>query len=205
MDRITATALDLLERDAGALLRAIPDFHIALNLSADDFCRPDIVDRLRAMIQRMRITPANLHVEATERAFLDVEASRQNLQQLRAAGIEVAIDDFGTGYSSLSYLHSLEADRLKIDKIFVDAIGTQAVTSEVIRHIIEIARSLSMTMVAEGVETSAQVDFLRAQGVQYGQGWLFARPMPMEQLCQRMGLSPSSDPRRVPAAAGGIT
>jgi len=205
MDRITATVLDILERDAGKLLRALPDFHIALNLSADDFCRPDIVERLRAMIQRMHIYPTNVHVEATERAFLDVEASRSNLQQLRDSGIQIAIDDFGTGYSSLSYLHSLEADWLKIDKIFVDAIGTEAVTSEVIRHIIEIARSLNMGMVGEGVETSAQADFLRAQGVQYGQGWLFARPMPMEQLLQRMGLSHASDSRRVPTAASRIS
>jgi sensor c-di-GMP phosphodiesterase-like protein len=205
MDRMTATVLDLLEREAGRLLRAVPDFHIALNLSADDFCRPDIVELLRAMLERMRIVPANLHVEATERAFLNIEASRHNLQQLRALGIKVAIDDFGTGYSSLSYLHSLEADWLKIDKIFIDAIGTQAVTSEVIRHIIEIARSLNMAMVAEGVETSEQADFLRAQGVHYGQGWLFARPMPMEQLLQRMALNRTPGSRRIPAAAGSVS
>jgi sensor c-di-GMP phosphodiesterase-like protein len=205
MDRMTATVLDLLEREAGRLLRAVPDFHIALNLSADDFCRPDIVELLRAMLERMRIVPANLHVEATERAFLNIEASRHNLQQLRALGIKVAIDDFGTGYSSLSYLHSLEADWLKIDKIFIDAIGTQAVTSEVIRHIIEIARSLNMAMVAEGVETSEQADFLRAQGVHYGQGWLFARPMPMEQLLQRMSLNRTPGSRRIPAAAGSVS
>lgn len=119
---------------------------------------------------------------------MNVEASRRNLQQLRASGVKVAIDDFGTGYSSLAYLHNLEADWLKIDRIFVESIGTQAVTSEVIRHIIEIAKSVKMAMVAEGVETAAQADFLRAQGVQYGQGWLFAKPMSMEQLSQRMGI-----------------
>jgi c-di-GMP phosphodiesterase len=141
------------------------------------------------MIQRMRIAPGNLQVEATERAFMNIEASRRNLQLLRALGTRVAIDDFGTGYSSLAYLHSLEADGLKIDKSFVNTIGTQAVTSEVIRHIIEMARSLKMGMVAEGVETPDQADFLRAQGVEYGQGWLFAKPMRMEQLLRQMGLS----------------
>jgi sensor c-di-GMP phosphodiesterase-like protein len=188
MERITDTVLDILERDAGKLLRSLPEFHVALNLSADDFCRSDIVERLTSMVQRMRIVPANLHVEATERIFLNIEASRRNLQQLRSSGIKVAIDDFGTGYSSLSYLHSLEADWLKIDKTFVDTIGTQSVTSEVIRHIIEIGKSLKMAMVAEGVETAAQADFLRTHEVQYAQGWLFAKPMPMEQVLQQLGL-----------------
>jgi sensor c-di-GMP phosphodiesterase-like protein len=190
MEQVTATVLGILEREAGTLLRASPAFHIALNLSAEDLSRADIVERLVAMIQKMRILPANLHVEATERIFLNIEACRKNLQQLRASGIKIAIDDFGTGYSSLSYLHSLEADCLKIDKAFVDAIGTQAVTSEVIRHIIEIAKALKMTMVAEGVETAAQADFLRAQGVQHGQGWLFAKPMSMEQLVSQLGTVP---------------
>jgi sensor c-di-GMP phosphodiesterase-like protein len=189
MERVTTSVLKLLEDEAGKLLRSKPDFHIALNLSADDFCRSDLVDRLLAMIQRMRIAPGNLQVEATERAFMNIEASRRNLQLLRALGTRVAIDDFGTGYSSLAYLHSLEADGLKIDKSFVNTIGTQAVTSEVIRHIIEMARSLKMGMVAEGVETPDQADFLRAQGVEYGQGWLFAKPMRMEQLLRQMGLS----------------
>jgi sensor c-di-GMP phosphodiesterase-like protein len=192
MPLVTDTALGLLEREAGELLRSRPEFHITLNLSADDFCQPDVVDRLRAMIQRMRIAPRNLRVEATERTFVDLNACRGNLRLLRASAIKVAIDDFGTGYSSLSYLHSLEADCLKIDKAFIDSIGTQSVTSEVIRHIIELGRTLRMEMVAEGVETAAQADFLRSQSVQYGQGWLFAKPMPMEQLLQRLDLTASA-------------
>ena len=186
MTEITDTVLALLESEADKLLRLKPEFHIAVNLSAEDFCAPDIVDRLRSVIERMGISHCNLQVEATERVFMNIQTSRENLQRLRAAQIKVSIDDFGTGYSSLSYLHSLEADCLKIDKSFVDTIGTQSVTSEVVRHIIEMARSLKMEMVAEGVETEAQADFLRAQGVQYGQGWLFAKPMPMEHLLQQV-------------------
>jgi sensor c-di-GMP phosphodiesterase-like protein len=190
MEQITATALDILEEEAARLLSSRPEFHISFNLSADDFSQSTVVDRLRAMIERAQIAPGNLHVEATERVFVDIEASRGNLQRLRASGIMIAIDDFGTGYSSLSYLHTLDADWLKIDKTFVDTIGTEAVTSEVIRHIIEMARLLKMEMVAEGVETAAQADFLREQGVEYGQGWLFAKPMPVGRLLQQLRLRP---------------
>ncbi len=186
MGRITDAVMRIFERDAAALLRERPDFHISLNLSATDICSPDIVDRLTAMIGRMRISAANLQVEATERVFMNVEASRHNIRLLRAAGIAVAIDDFGTGYSSLSYLHNLEVDRLKIDRSFIDTIGTEAVTSQVVRHIIAMAKSLNMQMIAEGVETAAQAQFLRTHGVQYGQGWLFSRPLPMEQLMRQL-------------------
>ena len=186
MGRITDAVLKIFESEAGELLRARRDFHISLNLSAEDICNPEIVDRLRAMIARMRISGSNLHVEATERVFMNIEASRRNIRQLRAAGIQVAIDDFGTGYSSLSYLHNLELDRLKIDKSFVDTIGTEAVTSQVVRHIIEMAKSLNMQMIAEGVETAAQAEFLRSHGVQYAQGWLFSKPISMEQLMAQL-------------------
>ena len=186
MGRITDAELKIFESEAGELLRSRNDFHISLNLSAEDICNPEIVDRLRAMIARMRISGSNLHVEATERVFMNIEASRRNIRQLRAAGIQVAIDDFGTGYSSLSYLHNLELDRLKIDKSFVDTIGTEAVTSQVVRHIVEMAKSLNMQMIAEGVETAAQAEFLRSHGVQYAQGWLFSKPISMEQLMAQL-------------------
>jgi sensor c-di-GMP phosphodiesterase-like protein len=192
MQKLTDCVFHLIQRDAGKLFRARPDFYIALNLSAEDICSPDIVDRLRSLIQRMGIETHNLHVEATERVFMNEEASRRNIGQLRALGIKVAIDDFGTGYSSLSYLQHLELDYLKIDKSFVDTIGTEAVTSEVVRHIIEMAKSLNLQMIAEGVETSAQADFLRLHGVQYCQGWLFSKPLTMRQLLAQMRIDHSA-------------
>jgi sensor c-di-GMP phosphodiesterase-like protein len=195
MQKLTDCVFHLIEQDASKLFRARPDFYIALNLSAQDICSQDIVDRLRSLIQRMGIETHNLHIEATERIFMNEEASRRNIGLLRALGIKVAIDDFGTGYSSLSYLQHLELDYLKIDKSFVDTIGTEAVTSEVVRHIIEMAKSLNLQMVAEGVETPAQADFLRQHGVQYCQGWLFAKPMTMGQLLTQMRIDPSQSRR----------
>jgi sensor c-di-GMP phosphodiesterase-like protein len=198
MQQITATVLRLLEADAAELLRRRPDFHIAVNLSAHDFSHPDIVARLQATIDKMRITSANLQVEATERVFVNLEACRGNLQLLRAAGIKLAIDDFGSGYSSLSYLHSLEPDSLKIDKTFVETIGKETVTSDVIRHIIELAKDLKLAMVAEGVETESQAAFLRAQGVEYGQGWLFARPMSIADLSMQLAVRNPTMTMRIP-------
>ncbi len=192
IEQVTQRLIALVETDAAELLRRHPDFYVALNLSAQDFCNPAISERLRAAAAKMGVHNRSIHIEATERVFLHVEQTRKVVDALRQQGHFVSIDDFGTGYSSLSYLTELELDCLKIDKCFVGTIGQQAVTSHVIGHIIEMAKSLGLKMIAEGIETEEQADYLRAHGVQFGQGWLFARPMDMDQLTQALARQQAS-------------
>jgi sensor c-di-GMP phosphodiesterase-like protein len=183
--RITERVLRLVARDAGHFLSTHPAFHVALNLAAEDIHSTDIVGHLRTMLARCGALPSNLIVEITERGFLDLESARDTIGALRGNGIEVAIDDFGTGYSSLSYLESLDLDFLKIDRSFIEAIGTDAPISLVVGHIIAMARSMGLRMIAEGIESEAQADFLRERGVEYAQGFLFGRPMPFAEPMQR--------------------
>lgn len=175
--RLTERVLALVQADVGSYLASHPDFHIAINLSAADLQSAAIVDLVDGFLERSGARASNLILEITERSFLDMEHAVPVIAAFRARGIEVAIDDFGTGYSSLSYLEALELDFLKIDRSFIDAIGTRAPTSQVVGHIIAMARTLGLRMVAEGVETEAQAAFLREHAVQYAQGWVFGKPM----------------------------
>lgn len=184
--RITARLVQLLKRDWVVLLPSERKFHISINVSAADLRNKELPALLHSMCQGMGQAPCRFIVEITERCFQDPEATRQAVQALREKGIEVAIDDFGTGYSSLSSLEHFELDYLKIDKTFVDTIGVETATSHVIFHIIEMAKALNLQMIAEGVETEEQAEFLRNHGVQYAQGWLFSKPLPLPVLLKKL-------------------
>ncbi|KKB13691.1 signal peptide protein [Devosia geojensis] len=175
---ITDQVIDAVIADLGSTLVADRTLHIAVNLSAADISSGRFLDVVARKLAPTGIRPEQLWLEATERGFIDIEAARVNLARARQAGHSVAIDDFGTGYSSLQYLEGLPMDALKIDKSFIDTVGKDTATSSVTLHIIDMARELGLFTVAEGIETAEQAEYLKARGVDFGQGWLFAKPLP---------------------------
>lgn len=180
--RLTKRAIKLVSKDAKDLFKEHSRFHLGINLAASDFYSSDTTELLNELVQETGANNFNLMIEATERGFMQAELAKLMLTKIRKQGFSIALDDFGTGYSSLSYLESFEIDYLKIDKSFVDKIGTDAPTNFVVLHIIEMAKELKIQMIAEGVETESQAQFLREHGVQFAQGWLFGRPMQIYEV-----------------------
>ncbi|MDJ0878806.1 MAG: EAL domain-containing protein [Halieaceae bacterium] len=177
---ITMAVLAATLKDLGDILREHPLLKININLAPEDLGDEVFKQRLRDLLVNAAVAPQCITLEITERAMVNTDRSRQQVRELRDRGHEIAVDDFGTGYSSLSYLQDFELDTLKIDKSFIDAVGTEAVTHNVVGHVIEMAGSLELNTVAEGIETPDQADWLIDQGVAYGQGFLYSKPIPAE-------------------------
>ncbi len=156
---------------------------VAVNISARQLQDAQLVEDVAAILEACQLDPAALTLEITESvAMQNTEATIARLGALKALGVRLAIDDFGTGYSSLSYLQRFPIDILKIDRAFVKGIAENDDDEALAHTIVQLARTLRLQTVAEGIETYEQLERLRALGCDYGQGYYFARPMPGEQL-----------------------
>ncbi len=160
---------------------------IAVNVSSRQFYQPDFVNTLVALINKYAINPNKLDLELTETVVLDnIDDAMTKMRALNQLGIKFSIDDFGTGYSSLAYLTQLPLSFLKIDQSFVRNIGVKAHDGVIIQTILAMAKSLGMTVIAEGVETEAQRDFLAINGCKLYQGFLFGKPVPLIEFEQSL-------------------
>jgi len=156
---------------------------IAVNVSARQFRHPDFAEQLLTVLRQSGANPYRLKLELTESMLLsDFEEVIARMTELRSIGVGFALDDFGTGYSSLSYLKQLPLDQLKIDQSFVRDVLTDPNDAAIARTILTLAASLDLNVVAEGVETVGQRDFLMQCGCKAFQGYLFGRPVPVSQL-----------------------
>ena len=156
-----------------------PPWRVAVNLSPVQFRQPDLVEMVRATLERHRLPAYRLELELTEGVLIDDTSRALNvLRALKQLGVVIALDDFGTGYSNLTYLRVLPIDRIKIDRSFVQDLGTSPQVDAIVRVIIGIGQALGLGVTAEGVETEAQLEFLHANGCAQVQGFLLGRPRP---------------------------
>jgi sensor c-di-GMP phosphodiesterase-like protein len=189
--------------EAGKAIGARPQFMIGFNLSAQHFNDEVIVEDVRAIFSGSPIALDQVLLEVTERQPLEnLTMARRVIAALQGLGVLVGIDDLGTGHSGLSYMLKLGVDFIKIDKIFVDAIGTERYSTTIIETLVGLGRDMKMEIIAEGVETFEQVQHLRERGIRKAQGYVFAPPLPGPSFLQ---LLEASDPQPGGRAARGET
>lgn len=164
---------------------------VSVNLSARHFLRAELIEEIDIILQKTQLNPQSLKLEITESAIMENgESARRMLQLLRERQIGVSLDDFGTGYSSLSYLHCFPVSALKIDQSFVKRMDGNPENSGLVPAIVGIARTMGMSAVAEGVETPAQLAQLRALGCDFGQGYLFSKPLASQLAATLLAAAP---------------
>ena len=158
---------------------------MSVNLSSKQFTQPNLIDRIKQVLEETKIDPHSLKLEITESVVMEnIETATEMLKQLRAVGVGLSIDDFGTGYSSLSYLHRFPINTLKIDRSFVTRMVDKDENTEIVRTIVMLAQNLGMNVVAEGVETEEQLRHLQSLECEYGQGYYFSKPVDTEKAEQ---------------------
>jgi predicted signal transduction protein with EAL and GGDEF domain len=187
-------------------LQTVP---VAVNLSALQFMQKDLVEIVSDTVLQTGLEPCRLELEITESSIIqNAEAAINTLKELKAMGVSLSIDDFGTGYSNLGYLKKFPIDKLKVDQSFVRDIVNDPDDAAIVRAIINLAKSLQLRVMAEGVETKEQLDFLSAHGCDEVQGYYFSRPVPEEEframlISDRAGRADASDGAAVALVHGG--
>jgi len=161
---------------------------LSVNLSGRHFVDREIIRNIREFLDTTGCPPQRLKLELTESILIkDPETALDTLDQLKRLGVLIALDDFGTGYSSLSYLHRFPIDTVKIDQVFVRTIETDQNNRKIINTIKQLADALGLDVIAEGVETEAAEEMIKALGCDYGQGFFYAKPAPAEKLIELIG------------------
>ena len=161
----------------------MPPLVVSVNLSARQLARPDLAEKVEEVLEETGVEGGCLALDVTETAYMETpEANACTLDRLRWKGVKVSVDDFGTGYSSLSYLKRLPADVVKVDKSFVRGLGVEAEDTAIVGMIVDLAHTLGMEVVAEGVETGEQAALLTDMGCDFAQGFFFARPLPPQDI-----------------------
>lgn len=178
---------------------------VCVNLSARQFQREGLADHVESLLHQSGASSHQLGLEMTESSLTpNMEIATEVLGALRRLGVSLSVDDFGTGYSSLSHLHSLPFDTLKIDRSFVSRMEESDQALQIVRTIIELARVLQMEVVAEGIETTEQYRLLRQMGCRYGQGFLFARPLAVDEVGKLLNLPGRILPEPVAFSAASV-
>jgi len=167
-------------------------FTMGVNLSGKQLVKPSLISDIEAVLEETGVNPENLELEITESILLDdVDRSITVLERLKALGLKLALDDFGTGYSSLTYLRSFPIDVVKIDRSFVDGIGGDRDNAAIVRSVIDLARTLGLQCIAEGVETESDLGALRSLGCDIAQGFLIAKPLSEPDAARLISYDPT--------------
>jgi sensor c-di-GMP phosphodiesterase-like protein len=168
----------------------IPGFHLNINIAAADLVDPKFLPMLGQVVSEAKVRPSNLVLEVTESSTASRDDAMESIRSLRERGYGIYIDDFGTGYSNLSYLLYLSVDKIKIDRAFVRAIGSESVTVAILPQIIAMARSMNLGVVVEGIESERQAHYFSSDDVKVdAQGFLFGRPIPATEFLKLVGLA----------------
>ncbi len=182
--------------------RGLEDVNLTINMSAPEVLVPGTADAIRSELLRSHLPPDCITIEITETALMvDMDRAAIAIGEIRALGVRISLDDFGTAYSSLSWLRRLPIDQVKIDRSYVSGIEHEPRDLAIVKSVVDLTKSFSRDVVAEGVESAAQLEVLRGLGVKYAQGFYFARPMPAARLdaLQLRGLA-TGDAARAGAA-----